>query len=406
MKKCPSCEKTYEDSMRFCQIDGTPLVDDAPPVDPFKTMVARPISTSEPTPEPPTPVALDPISVAPSAFEPAPPANKVMDEEPLAPPAFDPQPSAPIAVEPEPPAPAAVEPEPEVVPAAINEPEEVLDLPAADPLKTMYVSEDEMRKALGAVNDPEEPEMEIPSPEPPKFIENEMPSPPDPTPMVPEFEKTKPPIPSPFGDQSPGVKITAPSTAPDEEPETVMQNFPPASPFSTPPVEPMPEPEPEPQFSAPPAEPAFAEPEPFQPAAASPFQDQSSPMQQDNSPAAWTPPPAPDANWQNQEIGSNTPFQPPPAGGSVNQTLPIVALVLGIISICCYVSPVTGLGALITGWMGLKNIKNDPANYGGRGLALGGMIVGGIFFLIGVAYWVFIVLIYAGILAGSMMPRF
>lgn len=393
MKKCPSCEKTYEDSMRFCQIDGTPLVDDAPPLDPYKTIVARPISTSEPTPEPPTPAALEPQPVAPAAFEPP----------------------APVAVEPEPPAAIAVEPEPaaaeETAPApeAIHEPEEVLDLPAADPLKTMYVSEDEMRKALGAVGVPAEPEpeMEIPSPEPPKFIQHEMPSTSDPTPMLPEFEKTKPPIPSPFGDQPQEAKITAPKTAPDEEPETVMQNFPPASPFSTPPAEPTPEPEPEPapQFTPPPAVPAFAEPEPFQPAVASPFQDQSSPVPQDNSPAAWTPPPAPDANWQNQEIGSNTPFQPPPAGGSVNQTLAIVSLVLGILSICCYISPVTGLAALITGFMARKNIKNDPANYGGNGLALAGMIVGGIFFLIGVAYWVFIILVYAGIFASSMIPQ-
>lgn len=381
--------------MRFCQIDGTPLVDDAPPLDPYKTIVARPISTSEPTPEPPTPAALDPKPPVPSAFEPASPTNNMVDDESPALAASEPELLEPIAVE----------PEPEVVPAAIVEPEDVLDLPEADPLKTMYVSEDEMRKALGAVGEPAEPEpgMEIPSPEPPQFIQTEMPSTPDPTPMLPEFEKTRPPIPSPFGEQSQDARITAPKTAPDEEPETVMQNFPPASPFSTPPAEPTPEPEP--QFTPPPAEPGFAEPEPFQPAVASPFQEQNSPVQQDNSPAAWTPPPAPDANWQNQEIGSNTPFQPPPAGGSVNQTLAIVSLVLGILSICCYISPVTGLGALITGWMGLKNIKNDPANYGGRGLALGGMIVGGIFFLIGVAYWVFIILVYAGIFASSMIPQ-
>ena len=30
MKKCPTCEKTFEDSYRFCQLDGTPLVDAAP----------------------------------------------------------------------------------------------------------------------------------------------------------------------------------------------------------------------------------------------------------------------------------------------------------------------------------------------------------------------------------------
>ena len=388
MKKCPSCEKTYEDSMRFCQIDGTPLVDDVPPVDPFKTMVARPISTSEPTPEPPTPAALDPKPPAPSAFVPAPPTNKVMDDEPLAPPAFDPQPSAPIAVEPEPPA-------SEVTPSAINEPEEVLDLPAADPLKTMYVSEDEMRKALGAVKDPEEPEMEIPSPEPPKFIQPEMPSTPDPTPIVPEFEQTKPPIPSPFGDQSPGVKIAAPKTGPDEEPETVMQNFPPASPFSTPPAEPTPEPEP--QFTPPPAEPAFAEPEPFQPAAASPFQEQGSPMQQDNSPAAWTPPPAPDANWQNQEVGSNTPFQPPPAGGTPKNTLGLVSLILGIVSFLCLYG-IGGLAAVILGLMQRSKIKKNPNEYSGGGMAMAGIILG----ILNIIVFLGFMILYAGLILSSI----
>src|SRR5215204_4904866 len=41
MKRCPTCDKTFDDNMRFCQADGTPLVEDAP-VDPYKTMMARP----------------------------------------------------------------------------------------------------------------------------------------------------------------------------------------------------------------------------------------------------------------------------------------------------------------------------------------------------------------------------
>src|SRR4030095_14618394 len=41
MKRCPTCNKTFDDNMRFCQADGTPLVEEAP-VDPYKTMVARP----------------------------------------------------------------------------------------------------------------------------------------------------------------------------------------------------------------------------------------------------------------------------------------------------------------------------------------------------------------------------
>ena len=43
MKRCPTCQKEFADSMRFCQTDGTPLLDTVEPpipVDPFKTMVA------------------------------------------------------------------------------------------------------------------------------------------------------------------------------------------------------------------------------------------------------------------------------------------------------------------------------------------------------------------------------
>ena len=42
MKKCPTCNKTFEDSMRFCQTDGTPLVDDEPAFDPYATIMAKP----------------------------------------------------------------------------------------------------------------------------------------------------------------------------------------------------------------------------------------------------------------------------------------------------------------------------------------------------------------------------
>ena len=105
----------------------------------------------------------------------------------------------------------------------------------------------------------------------------------------------------------------------------------------------------------------------------------------------WTPPPAPESSWQNQPVGQNTPFQPPPAGAKLNQTMPIVSLIFGIISLCCYVSPVTGVIALITGFLGIKNVKNDPSRYGGKTLAIIGMILGGLLFVVGLVYWVFLI---------------
>ena len=74
MKRCPTCDKTFDDNMRFCQADGTPLLDEAP-VDPYKTMIATPADI-------------------------------------------------------------------EAAKGAVSESEDVLDLPAADPAKTMYASED------------------------------------------------------------------------------------------------------------------------------------------------------------------------------------------------------------------------------------------------------------------------
>ncbi|HEY2867088.1 MAG TPA: DUF4190 domain-containing protein [Pyrinomonadaceae bacterium] len=74
MKRCPTCQKTFDDNLRFCQTDGTPLVADETPADPYKTMVASKediASALRAQSEPPKPA--EPISSS------SPPA----DEEPL-----------------------------------------------------------------------------------------------------------------------------------------------------------------------------------------------------------------------------------------------------------------------------------------------------------------------------------
>jgi hypothetical protein len=285
MKRCPTCDKTFDDNLRFCQADGTPLVDDVP-VDPYKTMVATP------------------ADFAAASGSPA-------------------------------------------------ESEDVLDLPSpSDPARTMYASEDEIRAEMAAHDKVDEQVIDIPPlTEPP---------PPPPSPFsTPDLgSMTTPPIPSPFEERKPST------------------------------------------YEPPPA-PSFAEPEPVRDEPLlNPFdQPQSAPMAQ----AEWTPPPAPDQSWQNQPIGQNTPFQPPPAGSSgLNQTLPIVSLVFGLVSLCCYISPLTGLVALITGFMGLRNANNDPQHYGGKGLAIAGMITGGIFWLIGLAYWLYIIFVIGLAAMGSL----
>ena len=111
----------------------------------------------------------------------------------------------------------------------------------------------------------------------------------------------------------------------------------------------------------------------------------------------WTPPPAPDAAWQNEPIGSNTPFQPPPAGaGGENRTLAIISMISGILSCLCCFSIITGPAGLICGWIAKKNIAENPGQYGGAGLATVGMITG----TLGIV--IFIVLIIVQIFFGTL----
>ena len=329
MKKCPTCDKTFEDSMRFCQVDGTLLVDDEPAFDPYATIVAAPIPTEYIAP----PEAEAPVEEPESPIEEAAPDEDVHYT---------------------------------VGSIPISEPDDVLDLPSADPLKTMYVSESEMQAALGTEGSGADimdipPAEEVSQPEPPSFIAPESP--------VPSFAEPAPP-PSPFSIAS----------APEEPAASVFEAPVPA----------------EPVFDEP-AQPAYEQPAPpsfneaatmIQPGFNSPFDPPPAPV------AEWTPPPAPDASWQNQEIGSSTPFQPPPAAmAGQNKTLAIVSLVSGIVGLlCCSGFFVVGLAAVVTGFMARGKASSNPAEYGGGGLALGGIITGAISILFGVLYWILVFL--------------
>ena len=79
-----------------------------------------------------------------------------------------------------------------------------------------------------------------------------------------------------------------------------------------------------------------------------------------------------------------------------------MSLVFGIVSLCCYISPLTGIVALVTGYMGMKNANNDPQNYGGKGLAIAGMITGGVFLLLGLIYWIYIIFVVGLAAMGSL----
>lgn len=328
MKRCPTCEKTFEDNMRFCQSDGTPLVEAEEPVDPYKTMVARPEDIA----------AAIPVAVS------VPPIAEAQADE------------------------------------------QVLEIPSeVDANKTQYVSEEEIRAEM-ASGRPEEPMMEIPpmaepaapepaAPEPPRFIEQNLSPPPSPfsavtSPPAVLLEEPKAPAPAPPSEfeGDPFAHTTPPIPSPFNNPQQPAAFQPPKPPA-----------------------PQFAEPEPpsFIPAA-NPFNDPK-PNQgaQAMAEQQWTPPAAPDASWQNQPIGQNTPFQPPPAGaGGENKTLAIVSLVMGILSLLCCNWFIVGLAAIITGFMARSKANSDPGAYGGGGLALAGIITGALSLLLGAVIWV------------------
>lgn len=80
---------------------------------------------------------------------------------------------------------------------------------------------------------------------------------------------------------------------------------------------------------------------------------------------------------QNPSYMTSTPYQ------GQNQTLATVSLVLGILGIllfCCYGGFYFGIAAMITGYLGFNSANKDPQQYGGKGLAIAGMIMGAISF--------------------------
>lgn len=103
-------------------------------------------------------------------------------------------------------------------------------------------------------------------------------------------------------------------------------------------------------------------------------------------------PPAPEplATWQTQQSPvQNQQFGVAQMSSSQDQTLPIISLVLGTLSIlliCCYGGIWLGVPAAIVGFLAMKNADHDPVRYGGRGMAIGGMVTGIITFLIAVGF--------------------
>lgn len=366
MKKCPTCDRTFADGMKFCQTDGTLLIDATtpadpyktvvgnqsdiataiPPVDPFKTMVASPPPRSDEEDVlqlPDKPVA--PQDESRREFN----SGRAEDVPPLDLPLA---PSAPL-VEPKPASPTDYS-----APAQFNKPP--LSPPVFEDLSSSETGADEAVTRINQDFSRENPASSSSS------------SPFDSKPFQNDFSGQSPygnqenkPIPSPFQDSG-SSQYQPPAVSPFDAPKP---------PFK----------EAEPMFGGQPE--SFGQ-SPFQPP--SPFGSSEQPFNQPMQQTEWTPPPAPVAEWQNQDLGANTPFQPPAAAVGQDQTLAIVSLVCGVLSIVCC-GAFTGIPAIITGFMAKNNVDSNPNQYGGRGFALAGMILGGISVFFTIIYILYLV---------------
>lgn len=96
----------------------------------------------------------------------------------------------------------------------------------------------------------------------------------------------------------------------------------------------------------------------------------------------------------NQQIYQQ-PFSAPSAFRKQDQTLPIISLILGVfglILLCCYAGFPLGAAAIVTGYLGMNNANKDPMQYGGRGMAIAGIVLGSISILITLGWIIFILL--------------
>jgi hypothetical protein len=114
-----------------------------------------------------------------------------------------------------------------------------------------------------------------------------------------------------------------------------------------------------------------------------------------------TPPPSyGDYQGQDQSYGQPPAYPPPPPGApggygpppgpQKRSPLAIVALVTGIIAVlpCCWSLPVFAVAALVTGFLGKKQIDESQGQIPGRGMAVAGIILGAVALVIAVVYWI------------------
>ena len=118
-------------------------------------------------------------------------------------------------------------------------------------------------------------------------------------------------------------------------------------------------------------------------------------------PDAYTPPPVPAIAQPMSPAGWQPPA--PPFIAAQQQTMAAVSLVMGIISItlgwCCSFGILTAPVAVALGIAALVQIKNNPGRYTGKGMAIAGIAMGGLYFV----FILLMILVYGmAILAGGL----
>ena len=329
MKKCPNCQKTYDDTLKFCQVDGTPLVavaEDTPEENPYKTTVGN------------------------KADLPIPPEDKKPEPEP--------------------------EPEPEIDPFATMvagsgmpppKEEDVLEVPdtSLDPMATMVVSGQTAGKieidipeeeAAPAEETAPEPVAETPAVESSAPAE-ETPSPPQSPAFTPPPVEERPsaPIPSPF-DESMPPGFAPPTTPPFETPGSPVES--------------------EQVVASVPAEPESLPTD---------FAD----VEEVSVEIGEVEPAVPAMSDAGQIEASGSESLSTAEGSGPNQTLAFVSLALGVIGLPCCAFYIFGLGAIVVGFIARGRANSDPENYGGGTYATIGLVLGFVSVLLGTALLIF-----------------
>ncbi len=337
MKNCPTCGKTFNDGMRFCQTDGTPLVEGAEDVqasEPLKTVVSSNQSDSETETK-----VRDRIDISNSDVPPPSPFNN-----------------------------AASSVEPSV--------DNLHDSTQSSPQLPKFSEPGLSSPSFGDLSSPESDS----SSSSPESKENNL------SDATLVFDSKNIPDNYSSGFDSNYDSKPLPNDPPIQNSAPIPSPFENSSPIS---YEPPSYKEPEPRFGG---QADSFDQSPFG-QTQTPFGNPSMPYNPPVQQGGWAPvPAAPGSDWQEPDFGANSSFRTTQMAKGQDQTLAIVSLVTGILGIVCC-GAIAGIPAIITGYIAKNNIDSNPEQYTGRGFALAGMILGAIGSLFTILYLIYLLMV-------------